>query len=250
VPEPSATFEPSPRRVRAVIDGVTVADSVRAALLLETGSRPVYYFPREDVQGGRLERSTHRAQSATKGEATFWTLIVGNRRLEQALWGHETPPAALAPMTGYLAFAADKVDHWYEEDEEVFGHPNDPYHRVDVRPSVRRVRVRLDGETIADTRRALFLFETGHPTRYYIPPEDVRTELLTPTERHTVCPYKGRASYWSIRLGERVVADAVWGYLDPVPECPRIKGLMCFYPEKVGAIEVEAPSAVPDRAAP
>lgn len=250
MPDPLATFEPSPRRVRAEIGGVTVVDSVKAALLLEPGSRPVYYFPRQDVRVGPLEPSGQRVPSVTKGEATYWTLTIGNRRLENALFSHETPPAALARMKGHVAFAADKVEHWYEEDEEVFGHPNDPYHRVDVRPSRRRVRVLAGGETLADTRRALFLFETGHPTRYYLPPEDVRMDLLAPTQRSTVCPYKGRASYWSIKLGERAIADAVWGYLDPLPECPRIKGLLCFYPEKVDAIEVEPPSAGANQAAP
>jgi uncharacterized protein (DUF427 family) len=250
LPDPHASFEPSPRRVRAVIGGVTIVDSVRASLLVETGSRPVYYFPREDVRGARLEPSGQRVPSATKGDATYWHLTVGNRRLENALWSHETPPAALAAMKGQLAFAADQVEHWYEEDEEVFGHPNDPYHRVDVRPSGRRVRVRVGGETIADTRRALFLFETGHPTRYYLPQADIRTELLVPSQRSTVCPYKGRASYWSIKLGERSIADAVWGYLEPVPECPRIKGLLCFYPEKVDAIEIDPPGVPSNPAAP
>lgn len=236
--------------MRAVIGGVTVADSVRAALLLEPGFRPVYYFPREDVRGGVLEPGGRRPSSATKGEATDWHLTLGNRRLENALWSHEAPSAGLAAMKGHVAFAADKVDHWYEEDEEVFGHPNDPYHRVDVRPSRRRVRVLAGGETIADTRRATFLFETGHPTRYYLPPADIRMDLLVPSQRSTVCPYKGRAAYWSIRLGEQLVADAVWGYLEPLPECPRIKGLLCFYPEKVDAIEIEPPGAAPNPAAP
>ena len=148
-------------------------------------------------------------------------------------------------MKGQVAFAPNIVEHWLEEDEEVWGHPNDPYHRVDVRPSNRRVRVLAGGEVVADTRRAMFLFETGHATRYYLPQADVRMDLLVPTARSTVCPYKGRASYWSVKLGERTIADAVWGYLDPLPECPRIKGLLCFYPEKVDAIEVEPPSAAP-----
>ena len=69
----SAAFEPSPRRVRAVIGGVTVADSVRASLLLEGGPRTVYYFPREDVRGGTLEPSGRREPSPAKGEASYWT---------------------------------------------------------------------------------------------------------------------------------------------------------------------------------
>jgi len=131
------------------------------------------------------------------------------------------------------------VDHWIEEDEEIFGHARDPYSRVDVRPSSRRVQVTLNGETIADTRRGMFLFETGHPTRYYIPQQDVRMELLTRSPSSTVCPYKGTASYWSARVGDRTVEDVAWAYLDPLPDCPRIAGYLCFYPDKLDRIEVE-----------
>jgi len=101
------------------------------------------------------------------------------------------------------------------------------------------VQVTLNGETIADTRLGMFLFETGHPTRYYIPQQDVRMELLTRSASSTVCPYKGTASYWSARVGDRAVEDVAWAYLDPLPDCPCIAGYLCFYPDKVDRIEVE-----------
>jgi len=225
--------------VRAVIGGVTVVDSLRASLLLEGGPRTVYYFHRDDVRGGALAPGSRRDPPGPTGEATWWDLTVGGRRIENAMVSYDAPPAEFAALKGHVAFAPNVVEHWLEEDEEVWGHPNDPYHRVDVRPSARRVRVRVGNETIADTRHAVFLFETGHPARYYLPQSDVRMDLLVPTQRSTVCPYKGRASYWTIKLAGREIADAVWGYLDPVPECPRIKGLVCFYPDKVDAIEVD-----------
>jgi uncharacterized protein (DUF427 family) len=236
--EHRVAFEACPKRVRVVINGKTVADSLKPALLFETGNRPVYFFPRADVRTDLLERGD-RSDDPHKGPATHWTLTVGNRRIENALISHDAPPPALARMKDHLAFAADKVDHWYEEDEEVFGHARDPYHRIDVRPSARRVRVHFAGEVVAETQRAMFLFETGHPPRYYIPPADVRTDVLVPSQRRTVCPYKGYASYWSLKLGAREAADAVWGYLDPVADMPRIKGYFCFYPDRVDAIEVE-----------
>jgi uncharacterized protein (DUF427 family) len=235
----SARLEASRKRVRVVINGKTIADSLRPALLFESGSRPVWYFPRADVRADLIERSGQESATPARGPATYWTLTSGNRRVENALWSHERPPAGLEPLKDYFAFAPDKVDHWFEEDEEIFGHARDPYHRIDVRPSTRRVRVVHGGETIADTARAMFLFETGLPTRYYIPLEDVRTEFLTATKRRTTCPYKGHASYWTIKIGERVAENAVWAYLDPFDECLRIKGLLCFYPEKVEAIDVE-----------
>ncbi len=246
-PDHHVSFVPCPKRVRAVIDGRTVADSLQAGLVLETNHRPVYYFPREDVRTDLLQKTQHRTHCPYKGDASYWTMTVGGRRLENALWSYEAPFPEMAAIKGYLAFCADKVDHWFEEDEEVFGHPRDPYHRIDVRPSTRRVRVHFAGEVVAATQRGLFLFETGLPTRYYIPPADVRMEFLEPTRHGSVCPYKGRASYWSLRVGEARAENAVWAYLEPLPECPRIKGLLCFYPEKVERIEVEGEVATAAR---
>ena len=138
-----------------------------------------------------------------------------------------------------MAFYWGKMDAWLEEDEEIFGHATDPYHRVDVRTSSRPVRVLLAGEAIAETNRARFLFETNHPTRYYIPKEDVRMDLLEPSENQSVCPYKGDAVYWSARLGGELHEDVVWSYPDPRAECPQIKGLVCFFNERVDDIFVD-----------
>ncbi len=226
-------FMPSAKRVRAVVNGVTVADSLAVGLLLERDRRPLFYFPRADVRTDLLTPSQHRSTNSAVGEASYWTLTAAGRRIEDALWSHAAPAQAVAAIKDYLAFDAAKVDHWYEEDEEVFGHARDPYHRIDVRASAREVRITCAGAEVAMTRHGLFLFETGLPTRYYIPPEDVRFDRLERSASRTVCPYKGWASYWSLRSGDRLVADAAWSYEDPLPECPRIKGYLCFYPEKV-----------------
>lgn len=238
-PDHKITIVPSPKRVRVMINGKTVADTLGAELLLETGHHPVYYFPREDVRMDLLERTQHRSRCPYKGDASYWTLTVAGRRSENAVWSYEEPIAEMARITGRLAFYWHRVDHWFEEEEEVFGHVRDPYHRVDVRPSSREVRVIVAGETVAETRRGLFLFETGLPTRYYIPPEDVRMELLVPSRLRSICPYKGTASYWSLRLGDRAVDNVAWAYVDPLPDGPPIKGYLCFYPEKVDRLEVE-----------
>jgi uncharacterized protein (DUF427 family) len=131
------------------------------------------------------------------------------------------------------------VDHWYEEDEEIFVHPRDPYKRVDAIASSRQVQVIVGGETIAETRRARFLFETRLPTRYYIPAEDVRIDLLVPSDKATACPYKGKARYWSVKVGDQVFPDLVWSYPDPIAECPKIKGLLAFFNEQVDEIRVD-----------
>jgi uncharacterized protein (DUF427 family) len=237
------TVEASPRRVRVMFNGKTVADTLAASLMRETGHMPVYYFPPSDVRMDLLERTSHRSHCPYKGDASYWTLRVGERSAENAVWSYENPLAEMTAIKGQIAFYWDKVDHWFEEDEEILGHAPDPYHRVDVRPSSRAVRVMLAGEMLARTRLALFLFETGLPTRYYIPREDVRMDLLTASATRSICPYKGEASYWSARLGERTVKDIAWGYPAPLPECPRIKDHLCFYPERVDRLEVEGESA-------
>ncbi|MDQ3966496.1 MAG: DUF427 domain-containing protein, partial [Actinomycetota bacterium] len=124
-------------------------------------------------------------------------------------------------------------DAWYEEDEEVFVHPRDPYHRVDILDSSRHVRVLVNGEVVAETDRPELLFETGLPTRYYIPPEDVREELLVPSDTTTQCPYKGVASYWSVDAGGELFEDLSWYYPEPLPEAAKISGLLCFFNERV-----------------
>lgn len=230
--------EPSAKRVRVMFNGQTVADTLGAVLLLETRHAPVYYVPRDDVRMNFLERTSHRTTCPHKGDASYWTLTVDGRQAENAVWSYENPIPGMESIKGLLAFYWNKVDHWFEEDEEIFGHPRDPHHRVDVLPSKREVRVVIGGETVAQTRRALFLFETGMPTRYYIPPEDVRMDAFVPSQTASVCPYKGKASYWSARVNGRVVEDAAWVYREPLPECLRIKGYLCFYPEKVDRLEV------------
>jgi len=239
MPQDRITLVPTEKRVRVMAGEATVADSTGTLLLLEKGHRPVYYFPREHVRMDLLSPTNHRTTCPYKGDASYFTLKLNGCTVENAVWSYEQPIAGMEPIATRLAFYWDRVDHWLEEDEEIFGHPRDPFHRVDVVPSSREVRVIFAGETVARTERGLFVFETGLPVRYYIPQADVRMDLLTPTAKVSYCPYKGRASYWSLRVGEHEAADAVWAYTDPLPECPRIKGHLCFYPDKVDRIEVE-----------
>lgn len=142
-------------------------------------------------------------------------------------------------MGGHLAFYWDRMDAWYEEEEEVFVHPRNPYVRVDVLQSARRVEVLLGGTVLAETRRPRLLLETGHPPRYYLPREDVRMDLLSPSGTRTRCPYKGAASHWNAEAGGKSVQDIAWSYEDPIPESSRIQGLVCFYPERVDSLLVD-----------
>ncbi len=130
------------------------------------------------------------------------------------------------------------MDHWLEEDEEILGHPRDPYHRVDILQSSRRVKAVANGETIAETNRPMALFETGFPPRYYLPTEDVNMSLLAPSGTKTRCPYKGLASHWSVEANGEKVEDAVWSYPEPLSEASRVRDHLCFYDGKV-SVEAE-----------
>ncbi len=229
-------WEPSPKRVRVVVAGETVADSTRVKLLHETGLTPVYYFPQGDVRSDLLEPSDHRTHCPFKGDASYHHVVVGDRRIENAAWYYPEPLDEAPPIEGHIAFYWDKVDRWFEEDEEVGVHPRDPYTRIDVIQSSRHVEVIVGGETIAESDRPTMLFETGLPPRFYLPPEDVRSELLVDSDRHTECPYKGTASYHSVKAGEDVHEDLIWYYPEPHDEVAGIAGLLSFYNEKVDLI--------------
>jgi uncharacterized protein (DUF427 family) len=238
-PELPFRWEDSLRGVRVIFAGLTIADSKRVMRLQEYGRLPVYYFPLSDVRQEVLEASDHHTHSPLKGEASYWTIRVGDRVAEHAAWSYPSPLPGGPHVKGYVALYWHLMDAWYEEDEQVYGHARDPYKRVDILPSSRHVRVVLGGQTIADTHLPRLLLETGGPIRYYLPEQDVRIDLLEPSGTTTRCPYKGKASYWTASIGASVFKDIVWSYREPLPACSPIDGLLCFLNERVDAIYVD-----------
>jgi uncharacterized protein (DUF427 family) len=233
-------FEATPKWVRATYNGQWVADSRRAMLLWEPPRpTPLYYFPRDDVRMELLSPSDHTRNSQSLGAATYWNLRVRDRNAGNAAWAYDSPPDGAPDTRGYVAFKWDMLDAWYEEDEEVFVHPRDPHHRVDVLISSRHVEVTLGGVKVADSARPRLLFETTLPVRYYLPKLDVRMDLLEPSPTLTQCPYKGEATHWNLRGGDSASADIAWTYHLPTPECARIADLVAFYNERVDAIHVD-----------
>jgi uncharacterized protein (DUF427 family) len=230
-------FEPAQRRVRVMFGGVTIADSRKVLLALESKRLATYYFPAGDVRVDLFVATSFKSNHPGKGEASFYSIKVSDLTAEKAAWRYLQPERA--DLKDYVAFYWDKMDAWFEEDDEVFVHPRDPYHRVDVLNSSRHVKVIVGGEVVAETTRPRLLFETGLPTRYYIPKLDARLDLLTPTNTTTRCPYKGKASYWSVNVNGKEFKDIVWAYPAPIPECPKIENLLCFYDEKVDAVYVD-----------
>lgn len=237
-PERVIFWEDHPRKVKVEFAGATVAESAKVKLLHETTLLPVFYFPGEDVDFDLLEAGDRETHCPYKGDARYWTIRVGGtdggaRVAENAVWSYPEPIDGAPALAGHYAIYWNAVDHWYEEDEEIFVHPVDPYHRVDIRRSSRRVRVELDGEPLAESSRPTMLFETGLPPRFYLPRDDVRTDLLIESDTHTRCPYKGLASYYTLDVGGTKHEDFVWYYPEPLHDADKIGDLLCFYNERV-----------------
>jgi uncharacterized protein (DUF427 family) len=230
-------FEDFPRRIRAVLGGETVIDTTAGKLLYESSIPPVLYVPLGDVRADLIEATDHTTHCPFKGDASYWTVRAGDRTAENALWGYPEPIESAPWLLGYVAAYPDRFDAWYEEDEPLpGGKVRDPYHRVDVRASGARVTVRASGETVAVSDNAKLLFETGVAPRAYIPLDDVRSELLVESDASSFCPYKGTASYWSVRTGDTTLADVAWTYTEPFAESVPVKGLVSFLGD---GIEVE-----------
>lgn len=233
-PENVLYFEDSPRRVRVVVAGETVAESSRAKLLHEAGLLPVYYLPEEDVRMELLEPTDQTTHCGLKGDASYWSIRVGDDERENAVWGYPDPLPDAPPLAGYLSFQWDAVDEWWEEAERIGVHPRDPYHRCDVIESDRHVVVRVGDRVVADSERPTMLFETGLPPRFYLPEDDVDMDVLERTDTETPCPYKGTTSrYYTVVAGDERLEDVAWAYDEPHAEIQGIKGLIAFYNEKV-----------------
>jgi uncharacterized protein (DUF427 family) len=229
--------ELSERWVRAYVGDVAVVDT-RAPLLFWEESFPVprYALARADVREDLLRRSTEPPPTEPRfflpwsPVAEWFDLEVGGRRLPHVAWTHEDPDLAGRLV---LSWQPGLLDRWLEEDEEVSGHPRDPYKRVDALPSSRHVRVSLDGTVLAESTSPVLLFETGLPTRYYLPEEDVRLDLLTPSANRSHCPYKGDADrYWDL-AGHPEGRGLAWSYADPYPAVGLVKDRVAFYDELV-----------------
>jgi uncharacterized protein (DUF427 family) len=215
----------------AYLGGELVADTTRPLLVWEKPYYPTYYFPVADVRTDLLSEDDRIAHSPSRGDAKIYSVSAGAHERAGAALLYERSPFDELQDTIRLDWSA--MDAWFEEDEEVFTHPRDPYTRVDILPSSRHVRIEVDGVTVAETDKPTLLFETGLPPRYYLPRTHVRMDLLIPSTLETHCPYKGQAEWWSVRAGDAVNPDLAWSYPTPLPESQKIAGLVAFYDEKV-----------------
>jgi uncharacterized protein (DUF427 family) len=223
--------EQGAKRVRAYLGDELVADTIRPRLVWEVPYYPTCYFPVQEVRTDLLVPSATVTQLPQPRRRP--ALHHQGRRQGGRGRGAAVPrlPDSRAPRPHPAGLGRD--GGWFEEDEEVYTHPRDPYTRVDILATSRRVRIELDRVVLAESSGVRVLFETGLPPRWYLPKPDLRMDLLVPTVTATHCPYKGQAQYWSVRLGDRVVEDLAWSYRTPLPESQKIAGLVAFYNERL-----------------
>jgi uncharacterized protein (DUF427 family) len=246
---PELRFHPTAKRIRAFVGGEPIIDSTRALIVWEPRRIvPSYAVPIADIAAPLAPAdvaATAEEHAVQVGDLPpvldprtgFAFHTVGGRSFDIA-----APVGALAnaafvaddpDLDGYAIIDFDAFDEWREEDELLVAHARDPFGTVDTRRSSRRVVVEIAGHTVADSTRSVMLFETYLPTRYYLPREDVRMDLLEPTDTHTACAYKGIARYWSARVDDRVVRDVAWSYEQPHNFAAEVKGMIAFFNERV-----------------
>ncbi|MBJ7386719.1 MAG: DUF427 domain-containing protein [Mycolicibacterium sp.] len=195
--------EPHPRRIRAVRGDDVVLDTEQCLLVHREGHPLSYAFPAE-LAGG-------------------------------------LPAAPVPEAPGYVTVPWTAVDAWFEEGRRLVHYPPNPYHRVDCRPTTRRLRVTVAGETLVDTDETVIVFETALAPRLYVDPARVRTDLLRATDTSSYCNYKGVATYWAAVLGDTVIPDVAWSYDEPLPESEPIRGFLSFEsPDAVVSAELPA----------
>jgi uncharacterized protein (DUF427 family) len=205
IPADLVYIEPHPRRIQAFQDGRPVIDTERALMVHRRGHPLSYVFRADEV--GELPNE----------------------------------PEPEAP--GYVRVPWDGVDTWLEEGRKLVHYPPNPYHRVDCRPTQRRLRVSVNGIVLVDTHDTVILFETALEPRLYVDPSQVRTELLRQSDTTSYCNYKGFATYWSAVVDNQVVEDVAWSYPDPPPESLPIKGFLSFDATRADVV-AELPQAL------
>jgi uncharacterized protein (DUF427 family) len=218
------------KRVRAIVDGEVVVDTIHPLLVWEGPHYPTYYLPVADVRA-KLVASGETEHSPSRGDAELLDIVTSQRTLSKVAKRYADSP--LEQLRDTVRIDWPSMDEWLEEDELVYVHARDPYKRVDILASSRHIRVELDGVVLAESRSPRILYETSLPARYYLPLTDLKHDLLRPSETVTHCPYKGAASYWSVQVGDVTHPDLVWCYRSPVAESQKIAGLACFFNERV-----------------
>jgi uncharacterized protein (DUF427 family) len=231
---------PTAKRIRVSLGGRLIFDTTSAVLVWEPRRVvPTYAVPAADL-AAELEPAESRPlpdpMPKVLGPYNFAAHSCPGRAFSVRADEEVAEAAAFVPddpkLAGHvvLDFGVTTPFTWMEEGEPVIGHPHDPFKRIDVLRSDRRVVVSHEGQVLADTRRTIALYETSLPTRWYLPRDEVRLDLLQPSRTRTVCAYKGEASYYSLASG--AAADVAWYYPDPLHDAAGVEDHICFFAER------------------
>lgn len=233
-------YEPTRKRIRGTVAGDVLVDSRHALLVWEAGKVvPTYAVPPTDISAELvpIDHGAHDPLTPFRrdhGPGQELTVHAPGIELAGAAFRPDDPALAETVILDFTAF-----DRWREDDDLVQGHPRDPFHRVDARTATQHVRVLFDGKVLADTAHPTFVYETMLPVRVYIPRNDVDFSLIEPSDGHSICPYKGTASYWSVRDAGPEGRDIAWSYEQPLHDAPPIQGLIAFYGERTNTLITE-----------
>lgn len=224
-------IETGPKRTRTYLGGLAVGDTTSPLLVWEHRYFPQYYIPKSDVSMDNLIVNGKTKTFPNLGTAQYFDVVVGERTAASAAWAF--PDSDIVELREAIRFEWSAMDAWFEEDEEVVVHARDPYTRLDALASSRHIQVAINGFTVADSHNSRMLFETGMPTRYYLPKTDVRMDLIRETDGETHCPYKGTADTLSMEVDGKLVENIAWTYAKPLAESQPIVSLVSFLNEKV-----------------
>jgi uncharacterized protein (DUF427 family) len=249
---PQLRYQPSHKRVRVRLGDIVVADTEHPMLIWEPRRIvPSYAIPEADITAGLVAVAagpTPEFRAVEFGVGGPPLLDPGVPFAVHTADGEPLTVRTAADSAGGAAFRLADPDlsgyvvldfgafDWLEEDEPIVSHPRDPFHRIDVRRSSRKVRIEHQGTVLAETSRAHLLFEGAFPmVRYYLPREDVRVSL-EPGTMHSACAYKGNATHYSVVIGDDELANIAWSYDNPLSDAVEVAGLICFYQERLDLI--------------
>jgi uncharacterized protein (DUF427 family) len=219
---------PIDRLIQLQHGGAIVIKTTSAVLVWEHPYYPQLYIPIDNILSSPLcgrgeEHEVYTDPNDRTLIATNITASFNNQPVHDILtFGDLKGPAASLSSLARIPF--DAVDAWFEESTQIYVHPKDPFKRVDTVLSTRPIVVRVGGKVVASTTTSMHLYETGLPTRYYMPLTAIDSSVLRPSKTRTKCPYKGEAEYYSVEVDGNTYEDVVWYYRTPLIECAKIEG--------------------------
>ncbi|KAH7407430.1 hypothetical protein BKA64DRAFT_666557 [Cadophora sp. MPI-SDFR-AT-0126] len=217
--------EATPRRVRGLLGGKYIFDTLEAKYVWEHPYYPYFYIPvtefSEEVKVGKVvqEKGFYIAKLTAGTKNTDRVIVFESSKGE---------------LSNLVRIEVSALDAWFVEDEKLLGpHPKDPYKRIETIPSSREIRIEIDGVVVAKSLQNVFLFETMLRPRFYLDPTMIDWSVLKESETISYCPYKGMANYYHVKVNGKEIEDAVWYYKYPTSESALVAGRLCFYNEKV-----------------